>query len=108
MVSLECQPALKIIAQYGQHPDCLLYVDPPYLGSSRCAQARYPHEMANVAQHAELASALTTCNAMVAISGYQTSLYEQLYADWSCTKIATSTEQGGYGSPRQEMVWLKS
>jgi DNA adenine methylase len=34
-VSLECRPALEVIARYGAHPDVLLYVDPPYLGSTR-------------------------------------------------------------------------
>lgn len=31
-VSLECRPALDVIADYGRHEDVLLYCDPPYLG----------------------------------------------------------------------------
>jgi DNA adenine methylase len=34
-VSLECMPALDLIAKYGAEPDVLLYVDPPYLGTTR-------------------------------------------------------------------------
>ncbi|HEY0643687.1 MAG TPA: DNA adenine methylase, partial [Nocardioides sp.] len=34
-VSLECRPALEVIRKYGARPEVLLYVDPPYLGSTR-------------------------------------------------------------------------
>lgn len=54
-VSLECRPALELIEAYGQHSDVLLYVDPPYLGSTRARN--YRHEMASDAEHSELAAA---------------------------------------------------
>src|SRR6266545_4659388 len=34
-VSLECRPALELIERYRVEPDVLLYVDPPYLGTTR-------------------------------------------------------------------------
>jgi DNA adenine methylase len=34
-VSLEALPALEVIARYGPRPNVLLYVDPPYLGTTR-------------------------------------------------------------------------
>src|SRR5690606_32760652 len=44
-VSLEARPALEVIVSYGSHPDTLLYVDPPYLGSTRQWGNQYRHEM---------------------------------------------------------------
>lgn len=43
MVSLECRPAIELIEAYGRHPGVLLYVDPPYLGTTRARN--YWHEM---------------------------------------------------------------
>ena len=34
-VQLECMPALDVIGRYGRAPEVLLYVDPPYLSSTR-------------------------------------------------------------------------
>ena len=71
-VSLECRPALEVIDWYGRSPDVLLYVDPPYLGSTR-ASGCYRHEMPGDDQHRELAEALHRCKAAVVISGYRPS-----------------------------------
>lgn len=43
-VQLECKPALDVIALYGREPSTLLYVDPPYLSSTR-RSLQYIHEM---------------------------------------------------------------
>lgn len=43
-VSLECRPALDVIGQYGAFSQNLLYVDPPYLSTTRRA-GRYAFEM---------------------------------------------------------------
>lgn len=48
-VSLECQPALQIIERYGYSRKVLLYVDPPYLGSTRLSGG-YRHEMKTEAE----------------------------------------------------------
>lgn len=102
-VSLECRPALDVIADYGQHPEVLLYVDPPYLGSTR-SSGGYRHEMKAEADHRELASALHACRAAVVLSGYASDLYDDLYADWHSTARRTDTGQGGTWSPRKELL----
>lgn len=43
-VTLECRPALELIDRYGSSPDVLLYLDPPYLGSTRVSGG-FRHEM---------------------------------------------------------------
>lgn len=103
-VSLEARPALEIIAAYGQHPEVLLYVDPPYLSETR-GGTNYRHEMQRPEQHMELATALAECNAAVVLSGYHSPLYDELYAGWHRHEIRTGTGQGGTYEQRIEVLW---
>jgi DNA adenine methylase len=106
LVSLECRPALEVITEYGRHADALLYVDPPYLGSTRNWGNQYAHEMRDDAEHAELAEALRAARAAVVLSGYPSPLYDRLYAGWDRVSIATRTDQGGTGEgARTEVIW---
>jgi len=106
-VSLECMPALDLIAKYGAEPEVLLYVDPPYLGSTRCRSwDGYPHEMRTEAEHRELAEALTAARAAVVVSGYPSDLYDlDLYRDWHRVAMAAGTGQGGTWANRTEVLW---
>lgn len=103
-VSLECRPALELIRCFGDHPDVCLYVDPPYLGSSRVSGG-YQHEMRGEGEHRELAEALTACKAAVVLSGYPSPLYDDLYAGWHRRDMAASTGQGGTWANRTEVLW---
>ncbi|MEV6879137.1 DNA adenine methylase [Amycolatopsis sp. NPDC051128] len=103
-VSLECQPALELIERYGQSPRVLLYVDPPYLGTTRVSGA-YRHEMAAAAEHRALAEALQACRAAVVLSGYDSPLYAELYPGWHVHRIETTTGQGGTRQERTEVLW---
>jgi hypothetical protein len=69
-VSLENLPALELIAKYGKHPNVLLYVDPPYLGSTRVWGNQYRYELRSDPDHIELLDALRGCQASVVLSGY--------------------------------------
>lgn len=102
-VSLECRPALDIIDAYGAQPDVLLYIDPPYLGSTRCRN--YRHEMGAEADHRELAERLAACRAAVVLSGYPSDLYDALYVGWERREISTATGQAARWSPRTEVLW---
>lgn len=104
-VTLECLPALEVIARYGRDPHNLLYVDPPYLGDVRNGTA-YRHEMPHEAEHRKLAAALTECKSAVVISGYAHPLYDaNLYAGWSRAEIAAATGQGSVWNARTEVIW---
>lgn len=105
-VSLECLPALEVIRRYGRDPENLLYVDPPYLGTTR-ARSGYRHEMFHEPEHRELADALHACSAIVMLSGYHSPLYDELYAGWHVAEISAWTGQAndrGSGE-RVEVVW---
>ena len=99
-VQLECMPALDVIARYGRAPEVLLYVDPPYLSSTR-RSLQYVHEMHTEAEHAELAEALNATAASVVLSGYRSPLYNRLYADWDSVEIPASTQH----ARRVEVLW---
>lgn len=103
-VSLECRPALEVIADYGRHDGVLIYADPPYLGSTR-SDGAYAVEMADPDAHRDLAAALAECRAAVVLSGYPSPLYDDLYAGWHRVEIPTATGQGGKWEDRTEVVW---
>lgn len=114
-VSLECRPALDVIARYGAEPDVLLYVDPPYLGSSRSRPddprkrtQRDQHELLDEPQHRELAEALAGCRASVVLSGYPSPpLYDELFGAWDRVEFTAGTGQSAVGewSTRTEVLW---
>jgi DNA adenine methylase len=103
-VSIESRPALQVIAAYGQHPETVLYVDPPYLAETRNGR-NYADEMATPEEHAELAEALLECKASVVLSGYDSPQYADLYAGWHVMRISTYSGQGGSGGGRTEVLW---
>ena len=105
-VSLECRPALEVVASYGSRPGVLLYVDPPYLGSVRgTTSGNYGVEMRDESQHRDLAAALWDCSATVLLSGYPSPLYDELYEGWHRYSSATWTANGSNDKSRTEVIW---
>jgi DNA adenine methylase len=104
-VSLECRPALDVIAAYGAKRRALLYVDPPYLAQARNGD-NYRHEMSTEIEHRTLAEALCACAATVVLSGYASDLYDhELYAGWHRHELSAGTSQGGTWQDRTEVLW---
>ena len=99
-VSLECRPALDVIAAY-ERPDALIYVDPPYLGSTRKG-GQYVHEMTSDNEHSELLAALVDSPAMVALSGYDSPLYAEALTGWHVTRMAATDMNR---SAKVECLW---
>ena len=105
-VSLECLPALTLIGKYGAAEDVLLYVDPPYLGTTRSDDLnRYGVEMRGEDDHRELAVALTDCRAAVVLSGYDSPLYAELYSGWHRHELPTTTGNARTAKARTEVLW---
>lgn len=89
--------------------DCLFYVDPPYVHSTRSAlEGRsekshgYRHEMTDD-DHRALATTLHAVKGMVILSGYASALYTELYADWTMYSQEHYAEGGRI---RTEVLWL--
>lgn len=106
-VSLDCRPAVEIVESYGQHPNVLIYADPPYPYAARTGGSHYRHEMGKEAQHRELAGALHAAQAAVVLSGYDCPLYDELYSEWERLEISAFTGNGGTRrtGARTEVLW---
>ena len=104
-VSLENLPALDLIAKYGKHPKVLLYVDPPYLGTTRGWGNNYRCEMKTEQEHRELAAALAECRATVVLSGYGSDLYAELFDGWHRYEQSTMTGNATSDKARTEVLW---
>jgi DNA adenine methylase len=106
-VSLECRPALELIEQYGAvGPSVVMYVDPPYLGSTRSGR-NYLVEMSKPNEHHDLADALRAATSTVILSGYDSELYEDLYAGWDRLTYTSTTngDAAGNRGVRTEVIW---
>lgn len=101
-VSLENRDALEVIRDYGSEPTACLYVDPPYLGSTRATNYRV--EMLQDEAHVALADALNECKASVVLSGYDAPLYAELFDGWHRLDLAAPTTLSG-DTDRVEVLW---
>lgn len=99
-VVIEHMDALKVIEKYDD-PATLFYVDPPYVHDTRSSDKMYRHEMSD-AQHKKLAKALRKCKGKVALSAYESPLYEKLYKGWN--KFEREARADG-ARPRREILW---
>jgi DNA adenine methylase len=101
-VILEHAEALTLCARYDS-PETLWYVDPPYVAATCPAFHGYRHTI----DHTALAEALHGLRGMVVLSGYQSSSYESLYADWQrVTRQAYAGSGKGGRRTRTESLWL--
>lgn len=103
LVSLECRPALEVISAYGAFDRVCLYVDPPYVGSTR--HRNYRTEMCGEGAHGELLEALLRVSASVVLSGYASELYDTALAGWDRIEMPSATGQGGTYAARTEVLW---
>jgi len=97
---IENRNALDLIEKYDTK-DCFIYVDPPYLLSTR-KQRYYNVEMTEDKEHEELIKTLKDHSGPVLLSGYDSELYNDLLTDWTKKEIATFAEQG---KKRKEVLW---
>jgi DNA adenine methylase len=107
-VQILCRPAVEVI-QYFDNADALIYCDPPYVHSTRSkgATSIYAHEMTDV-DHRELARVLRQCKARVALSGYRSGLYSELFWDWRRVEFDMPNHAaGGKEKGREtEVLWM--
>ncbi len=94
------RPALEMIDYYNA-PDVLLYVDPPYVLSTR-ARKYYPFEMDDTA-HVQLLEVLDRHKGMVILSGYSHPLYDEQLQHWYRVSMASVAE---HGKAQTEVLWL--
>ena len=103
-VQIECCDAMNLIKRFDK-PEALMYQDPPYLLSTRVDTDSYDFEMTEE-QHTELAEFNLQSKAKIAISGYESVLYTELYEDngWYRTDWDTRIGSDAH-SHRTESLW---
>jgi DNA adenine methylase len=83
--------------------EAFFYCDPPYVLASRKSSNDYKFEFTD-ADHIDLSEKLHAIKGMAMVSGYNSELYDELYADWN--KIVFPKKKNHIRSGEvQEVVW---
>lgn len=99
-VQIECMPAVDLIQRFN-YRNVLIYLDPPYLLSSRSGKM-YRYEM-NDSGHVELLDVALAHKGPVIISGYDNALYNNRLRNWH--KEETACYSRAY-SKKREVIWM--
>ncbi|KZN63360.1 hypothetical protein [Pseudoalteromonas luteoviolacea] len=78
----------------------LLYLDPPYVHSTRTSKARYDYELTDD-QHRLLLEILLGLPCYIILSGYRNSIYDEVLSDWWSMDFQAMSR----GGVRTETVW---
>lgn len=103
-VQLENRPAMNILRRL-DHPNMLIYCDPPYAFDTRRKENLFTYEMTND-EHVELAEQLHGMKARIAISGHRCDFTDGLYADWRRFDAKPRAYSLGNRSTEYEAMWM--
>lgn len=101
LVQVEHMDALRLIERYN-NADVLMYLDPPYLRSTRKSGVLYKHEMDEAGQIL-LLDLITKSRAKIIISGYDSDLYNRRLADWHRDSTQSQTTSAEFAT---ETIWM--
>lgn len=95
--------ALDWLANHAVSDDTLIYLDPPYLLSTRRQHSRiYRCELCDE-QHRRLLDIITRLNCMVMISGYWSEMYASVLNTWRTDHFESRTRGGQMAT---EWLWM--
>lgn len=100
-VQIECRPATELIPRFN-YPNVLLYLDPPYMPSTRHGK-QYRYEMFDGRSHAELLEVAKAHKGPVLISGYDSVLYNDMLHGWHREE---KTSYSQVCSKKREVLWM--
>ena len=100
LVQIEHMDAFRLIERYNS-PDVLMYLDPPYVRSTRKSGRLYRFEMDDTKQR-ELLRLITQSKAKIVLSGYQSDLYDDALKGWYKDTTQSQTTSGAMAT---ETVW---
>lgn len=101
LVQIEHMDALKLVARCNSS-DVLMYIDPPYLRSTRKSNRLYSHELDD-GQHRELLKLVCESRAKIVLSGYESELYERELRGWYRDCIMSQTTSAELA---REVIWM--
>lgn len=98
--------AIEIIRAYNEK-DVLCYCDPTYLPETRVSSNTYEYEMTEK-DHIVLSDVLKSFRGKVVLSGYNSTLYQELYKEWrlETKKIVNHASQKNKKEVKEECLWL--
>lgn len=99
---LYCEDAFSFLSEFCFQSSgrTLVYLDPPYLPSTRTSANRYDFELTE-SDHISLLTLIRTLPCHVIISGYWSELYSEHLKDWWCVDFQVMSR----GGVRTEMLW---
>lgn len=100
-VVIENRDAFEVMQAHDTE-QTLHYVDPPYVAGTRDAGQDYRHELTD-SDHLRLAKLLHSLRGAVVLSGYDSALYREMYADWRRVERAAHADGA---RERVEVLWL--
>lgn len=98
---LENGLAVDVVSRFMDDKTAFVYLDPPYLLSTRLSRNRYVYDM-DEDDHVELLTLINQCDCMVAISGYPSDLYADMLHGW--IRYDFDVRDRG-GNERVECLW---
>lgn len=99
---IENKPAIKLIEKFNG-PDVLIYLDTPYIKSTRTLNGdQYYFEMTNE-EHEELLEAVIKHKGKIILSGYDNEMYNEALKGWEKKTTKTRIERGRI---REETIWM--
>lgn len=103
-VHLRCQDAHKL--QYNDTND-LVYLDPPYLPSTRVSNNTYEYDLTE-RDHIDLLYSIVNARSKIILSGYPSILYSTMLKDWRMVAkdIANHSGQTKKKTRRVECIWM--
>ena len=107
-VCIDCVDGVDFVEKWGK-PQTFIYCDSPYVADSRKGES-YAHEMTD-ADHRRLAAACRGAverGAKVAVSGYPSALYDELFAGWRTIEVDVPLygARDTKGQRRTEVLWM--
>jgi DNA adenine methylase len=107
-VCIDSTDGVEFVERWGKR-GTFVYCDPPYLTETRTSRI-YKHEMVD-ADHRRLAAACVSAvgfGAKVAISGYPSALYDELFAGWRRIEVDVPLygTAATKGQRRTECLWM--
>lgn len=93
--------AISYLRHYNFDGGELVYLDPPYVPTTRLSKRVYRYDYTEE-QHIELLANVKAIPCMVMISGYDNAMYDQYLTGWNKTRFHANSQSG----LREECVWF--
>ena len=105
-IDIRCESIVESLSRTLNNEKSFLYLDPPYICSSRISPKAYEYEMTDK-QHEEYLDLANAHKGKLLISGYWSKLYEDKLSNWNIVKksIVNHSSQQKHKQLKEEVLW---